>query len=56
MGSACSPDIFQAKISELMGTLEFIPTYIDDLLCITRGSLDDHLGKLKRVFIRLQYA
>ena len=24
MGVACSPDIFQAKMSELMGTLEFI--------------------------------
>jgi len=56
MGIACSPDIFQAKMSELMGTLEFVRTYIDDLLCITKGSLDDHLSKLKRVFIRLQDA
>ena len=54
MGVACSPDIFQAKMSELMGTLEFVRTYIDDLLCITTGSLDDHLNKLKRVLIRLQ--
>ena len=46
MGVACSPDIFQAKMSELMGTLEFVRTYIDDLLCITKGSLDDHLSKL----------
>jgi hypothetical protein len=53
MGVACSPDIFQAKTSELMGTLEFIRTYIDDLLCITKGSLDDHLSKLKRAFIML---
>ncbi len=53
MGVACSPDIFQAKMSELMGTLEFVRTYIDDLLCITKGNLDDHLNKLKRVFIRL---
>ena len=53
MGIACSPNIFQAKMSELMGTLEFVQTYIDDLLCITKGSLDDHLSKLRRVFIRL---
>ena len=39
-----------------MGTLEFVQTYIDDLLCITNGSLDDHISKLKRVFIRLQDA
>jgi len=28
--------------------------YIDDLLCITKGSLDDHLAKLRRVLIRLR--
>jgi hypothetical protein len=27
--------------------------YIDDLLFITKGSLDDHLDKLKQVFIQL---
>ena len=55
-GVACSPYIFQAKMSELMGTLEFVRTYIDDLLCITKGSLDDHLSKLRKVFIRLRDA
>jgi hypothetical protein len=43
MGIAGSPDIFQAKMSELMVALEFIRTYLDDLLCITKASLDDHL-------------
>ena len=56
MGIACSPDIFQAKMSELMALLEFIQTYLDDLLCISKGSLEDHISKLKRVFIRLQDA
>ena len=54
MGVACSPNIFQAKMYKLMVTLEFIQTYIDDLLCITKGSLDDHLAKLRRVLTRLQ--
>ena len=45
MGIAGSPDIFQAKMSELMAALEFVQTYLDDLLCITKGSLDDHLDK-----------
>jgi hypothetical protein len=49
MGVSCSPDIFQAKISELMATLEFVKAYIDDLLCITKGDLDDHLAELKLV-------
>jgi len=56
MGIACSPDVFRAKMSELMGTLESVWIYIDDLLCTTNGSLDDHLNKLKMVFIRLQDA
>ncbi len=53
MGVACSPNIFQDKISKLMGTLEFIRTYLDDLLCISKGSLEDHLNNLRWVFIRL---
>ena len=54
MGIACSPDIFQAKMSELMVALEFVRAYINDLLCITKGSLDDHLSKLRKVLIRLR--
>ncbi len=37
-----------------MATLEFIRTYLGDILCISKGNLDDHLAKLRRVFIRLQ--
>ena len=43
MGIAGSPDIFQAKMTELMATLEFVRAYIDDLLCITKGTLDNHV-------------
>ena len=32
MGVACSPDTFQAKISELMAILDFMQNYQDDLL------------------------
>ena len=42
---ACSPDIFQAKMMELMATLEFVKPYIDDLLCITKRALEDHMDK-----------
>eukprot|EP00804_Cyclotella_cryptica_P000990 CCRYP_012333-RA/>CCRYP_012333-RA protein AED:0.27 eAED:0.27 QI:54/-1/1/1/-1/0/1/120/137 len=56
MGIAGSPDIFQAKMSELMVALEFVRTYLDDLLCITRASLDDHLDHLRRVLTRLRDA
>ena len=56
MGVAGSPDIFQAKMLELMAALEFVRTYLDDLLCITKGSLEDHLEKLRLVLTRLQDA
>jgi len=53
MGIAGSPDIFQAKMSELMIALEYIRTYLDDLLIINKVSLNDHLDKLKKVLTRL---
>ena len=56
MGIAGSPDIFQEKMSDLMATLEFVRTYLDDLLIITKGSLEDHLEKLSVVLTRLQEA
>ena len=36
MGIACSPDIFQARISELMATIEFVRTYLDDYYASAR--------------------
>jgi hypothetical protein len=54
MGIAGSPDIFQEKMSDLMATLESVRTYLDDLLIITNGSLEDHLEKLSMVVTRLQ--
>ena len=54
MGIAGSPDIFQAKMSELMVALEFVRAYLDDLICITKASLEDHLDKLRMVLTRLQ--
>ncbi len=37
-----------------MVALEYVHTYLDDLLCITRANLDDHLQKLRQVLTRLQ--
>ena len=38
MGIAGSPDIFQAKIYELMGDLESVKAYLDDILVIKKVS------------------
>ncbi len=56
MGFAGSADIFQVEMGNLMATLEYVRAYIDDLLVITKGSLNDHLDKLKQVFIQLRDA
>jgi hypothetical protein len=50
MGISCSPDIFQEKMSDLMQHLDFVCTYLDDLLVISSGTLDDHLEKIEVVF------
>ncbi len=49
---AGSPDIFQAEMMKLMESLEYVQAYIDDLLCISRNSLEDHLEKLEEVLRR----
>ena len=54
MGMSCSPDIFQDKMSELFEDLEYARTYIDDLLCLSKSSLKDHLSKLETMLIRLR--
>ncbi len=53
MGIAGSPDIFQGKMLELMKTLEYVRAYLDDLLCRSKLSLEDHLDKLEEVLRRL---
>jgi hypothetical protein len=49
MGFAGSADIFQAEMGNPMATLEYVRAYIDNLLVVTKGSLNDHLDKLKQV-------
>jgi hypothetical protein len=53
MGIAGSPDILQGKMSKLMESLEYVRAYLDDLLCISKVSLEDHLEKLEEVLWQL---
>ncbi len=53
MGIAGSSDIFQEKMLEIMESLEYVKACLDDLLCISKLSLEDHLEKLEEVLRRL---
>ena len=56
VGVIDNPYIFQSKMSELMATLEFVRIYLDDLLYMTKRTLEDHLGKQWLFLSRLQDA
>jgi hypothetical protein len=56
MGIVGSPDIFQGKMLKLMESLEFVRAYLDNPLCISKLSLEDHLEKLEEVFRQLRDA
>jgi transposase InsO family protein len=56
MGIKNSPDIFQAVINDLLGDLDFVQVYLDDILITSSGSFQDHLKKLHIVFKRLEQA
>ncbi len=56
MGFGSSANIFQAQIMDLMEALEFVQAYMDDLLIITRETLDEHLQKMETVLTRLRDA
>jgi hypothetical protein len=47
---------FQSKMLELMDSLEYVRAYLNDLLCISRSTLEDHLEKLEEVLRRLRDA
>jgi hypothetical protein len=50
---AGSPDIFQGKMLELLESLEFVRACLDNLLCISKLSLEDHLEKIEEVLRQL---
>jgi hypothetical protein len=39
---------------ELMESLEYVRAYLDDLLCISKLSLEDHLEKLEEILRQLR--
>ena len=56
MGIAGSPDIFQGKMTSLMAGLEFVRTYLDDVLIISSLTFKEHLSKLELALSRVAQA
>jgi hypothetical protein len=56
MGFGGSANIFQAQIMDLMVSLKFVRSYMDNLLIIMRGILDEHLQRMETVLTRLRDA
>jgi hypothetical protein len=56
MGIKIAPDVFQYVMSKLVQDMEYVKTYLDDLLILTNNSFKDHLLKLEMVLARLSTA
>jgi hypothetical protein len=47
------PDVFQNVMSKLVQDMEYVKTYLDDLLILKNIIFKDHLPKLEMVLARL---
>jgi hypothetical protein len=50
------PDVFQNVMSKLVQDMEYVKTYLDDLLILTNSSFKDHLLMLEMVLVKLSTA
>jgi hypothetical protein len=53
MGIKIAPDIFQDVMSKLVQDMEYVKTYLDDLMIITNNSFKGYLLKLEMNLARL---
>jgi hypothetical protein len=53
MGIKIVPDVFQNVMSKVVQDMEYVKTYLDDLLILIKSSFKDNLHKLKMNLARL---
>ena len=51
-----SGDIFQAKVDKILGDIEGVKTYIDDIFVLIRDNFEKHIDQLRIIFGRLRAA
>ena len=56
MGISNAPDIFQSIMMRLLGDLDYVYVYIDDILITSNHSFEEHMAKLQEVLKRLDKA
>jgi hypothetical protein len=56
MGIKIAPDVFQNVMTKLTQGMDYIKTYLDDLLILTNKTFNNHLTKLEMVLDRLSTA
>ena len=56
MGFVISSDVFQAKVMELLGHINGLRCYLDDVLAMTCGTFAEHLQQLRLCFEKLREA
>ena len=49
-----SQDIFQAKVDNLLGDIEDIKTYIDDIFVLSKDILNNNIEYLGTMFVRFR--
>ena len=53
MVMCASEDIFQAKVDKLLGDIEGVETYIDDILILGKDSFENYIEQLIIIFGRM---
>ena len=53
MGVVVTTDIFQSRLLDLLGDLEYVVVYLDDILMIVNGTFEEHVQQASVVFTRL---
>jgi Reverse transcriptase (RNA-dependent DNA polymerase) len=56
MGIKIAHDVFQNVMSKLTQDMEYVKTYLDDLLLLTNNTFVEHLTKLEMLLARLSTA
>ena len=50
MGMVISGDVFQSKVYDLIVDIDGVRTYIDNILCIGKGTFAEHLKQVEEIF------